>query len=146
MPSLLLGLVWYLQLPEEISLWENHTDLLENRCLQLSAACLAELLLFEQVDLLDGVEHMRIPAGQTYKSPGRMFVEGDASAASYWLAGELSSPPLALLMGKLPLDILQSCSIQGGLGLIWLANGKMSTMQPTKGMAMYHYGPNLSEC
>lgn len=40
-----------------------------------------------QVELLDGVEHMRIPAGQTYKSPGRMYVEGDASAASYWLAG-----------------------------------------------------------
>ena len=30
---------------------------------------------------------MHIPAGQTYKSPGCAYVEGDASSASYFLAG-----------------------------------------------------------
>ncbi len=35
----------------------------------------------------DGLQHMRIPAGQTYVSPGEAYVEGDASSASYFLAG-----------------------------------------------------------
>ncbi len=35
----------------------------------------------------DGLQHMRIPAGQTYVSPGEVYVEGDASSASYFLAG-----------------------------------------------------------
>jgi hypothetical protein len=29
----------------------------------------------------------QIPPGQTYKSPGEAYVEGDASSASYFLAG-----------------------------------------------------------
>lgn len=36
---------------------------------------------------MNGLQHLRIPAGQTYKSKGHHFVEGDASSASYWLAG-----------------------------------------------------------
>jgi 3-phosphoshikimate 1-carboxyvinyltransferase len=40
-----------------------------------------------QVERLDGLQHMRIPAGQQYRSPGSAFVEGDASSASYFLAG-----------------------------------------------------------
>lgn len=39
------------------------------------------------MERLDGLQHMRIPAGQTYKSPGSAYVEGDASSASYFLAG-----------------------------------------------------------
>ena len=35
----------------------------------------------------DTYEQMRIPGNQTYKSPGTSFVEGDASSASYFLAG-----------------------------------------------------------
>lgn len=35
----------------------------------------------------DGLQHMRIPGGQTYVSPGEAYVEGDASSASYFLAG-----------------------------------------------------------
>ena len=31
---------------------------------------------------------MHIPSGQTYQSPGEAYVEGDASSASYFLAGE----------------------------------------------------------
>lgn len=30
---------------------------------------------------------MHIPSGQTYVSPGEAYVEGDASSASYFLAG-----------------------------------------------------------
>ena len=36
---------------------------------------------------LDGLQHMHIPSGQTYQSPGEAYVEGDASSASYFLAG-----------------------------------------------------------
>lgn len=40
-----------------------------------------------EVQLLDGLNHIRVPAGQTYVSPGEAYVEGDASSASYFLAG-----------------------------------------------------------
>ena len=40
-----------------------------------------------QVERLDGLQHMHIPPGQTYVSPGEAYVEGDASSASYFLAG-----------------------------------------------------------
>lgn len=36
---------------------------------------------------MDGLQHMHIPAGQTYTSPGCAYIEGDASSASYFLAG-----------------------------------------------------------
>ncbi|BDA45168.1 3-phosphoshikimate 1-carboxyvinyltransferase, chloroplastic [Coccomyxa sp. Obi] len=40
-----------------------------------------------KVERLDGLQHMHIPSGQTYVSPGEAYVEGDASSASYFLAG-----------------------------------------------------------
>ena len=40
-----------------------------------------------QVERLDGLQHIRIPVGQQYRSPGSAYVEGDASSASYFLAG-----------------------------------------------------------
>lgn len=40
-----------------------------------------------QVDQLDGLQHMHVPPGQQYQSPGQAYVEGDASSASYFLAG-----------------------------------------------------------
>ena len=40
-----------------------------------------------QVERLDGLQHIRIPVGQQYHSPGSAYVEGDASSASYFLAG-----------------------------------------------------------
>ncbi len=39
------------------------------------------------VELKDGLQHIYIPANQSYKSPGTAYVEGDASSASYFLAG-----------------------------------------------------------
>ncbi len=40
-----------------------------------------------KVELLNGLNHIRVPSGQTYKTPGEAYVEGDASSASYFLAG-----------------------------------------------------------
>lgn len=39
---------------------------------------------------MDGLQHMHIPPGQTYVSPGEAYVEGDASSASYFLAGAVT--------------------------------------------------------
>jgi 3-phosphoshikimate 1-carboxyvinyltransferase len=39
------------------------------------------------VERVEGLTHLRVPAGQTYRSPGDAHVEGDASSASYFLAG-----------------------------------------------------------
>lgn len=39
------------------------------------------------VERLDGLQKLHIPGCQTYHSPGTVFVEGDASSASYFLAG-----------------------------------------------------------
>ena len=44
--------------------------------------------MYAQVERVDGLQHMHIPAGQTYRSPGEAYVEGDASSASYFLAGD----------------------------------------------------------
>lgn len=35
----------------------------------------------------DDWQYFKVPAGQMYKSPGEVYVEGDASSASYFLAG-----------------------------------------------------------
>lgn len=40
-----------------------------------------------KVERVDGLQHLRVPAGQTYITPGTAYVEGDASSASYFLAG-----------------------------------------------------------
>lgn len=40
-----------------------------------------------RVERLDGLQKLHIPGQQPYKSPGTVFVEGDASSASYFLAG-----------------------------------------------------------
>lgn len=40
-----------------------------------------------KVERVDGLQHLRVPAGQRYTSPGMAYVEGDASSASYFLAG-----------------------------------------------------------
>lgn len=39
------------------------------------------------VERLDGLQHLRVPPNQQYTSPGSAYVEGDASSASYFLAG-----------------------------------------------------------
>eukprot|EP00892_Ulva_mutabilis_P006811 jgi/Ulvmu1/4501/UM002_0227.1 len=39
------------------------------------------------VNRVDGLQKLHIPGMQTYQTPGSVFVEGDASSASYFLAG-----------------------------------------------------------
>ena len=39
------------------------------------------------VHQVDGLQKLQIPGNQKYVSPGSVFVEGDASSASYFLAG-----------------------------------------------------------
>lgn len=39
------------------------------------------------VNRLEGLQKLHIPGCQTYQTPGTVFVEGDASSASYFLAG-----------------------------------------------------------
>jgi len=46
----------------------------------------------------DGWEKFTVPAGKGYQSPGRVYVEGDASSASYFLAaGAIGGGPLRVL-------------------------------------------------
>ena len=69
-----------------------------------------------QVERLNGLQHLRIPAGQTYKSPGKAYVEGDASSASYWLAGAgmlLRPPTRAGLL--ILVDLLSGSSVAIGV-------------------------------
>ena len=56
---------------------------------------------------MDGLQHMRIPAGQRYISPGSAYVEGDASSASYFLAGA------TITGGKIVVEGCGSESLQG---------------------------------
>ncbi len=54
-----------------------------------------------QVNKLDGLQHMHIPSGQTYKSPGMAYVEGDASSGeglSFLFRGQCCWAPLSLLV------------------------------------------------
>jgi 3-phosphoshikimate 1-carboxyvinyltransferase len=48
-----------------------------------------------------------VPAGQRYRSPGRMWVEGDASSASYFLAGA------AITGGRVRVEGVGRASLQG---------------------------------
>jgi 3-phosphoshikimate 1-carboxyvinyltransferase len=60
-----------------------------------------------KVERLDGLQRLRVPAGQAYRSPGEAFVEGDASSASYFLAGA------AMTGGTVTVEGCGSDSLQG---------------------------------
>lgn len=51
--------------------------------------------------------HPQIPPNQTYKSPGEAYVEGDASSASYFLAGA------TITGGTMVVEGCGSASLQG---------------------------------
>ena len=55
----------------------------------------------------EGWRRMRIPSGATYSSPGTIFVEGDASSASYFLAAG------AIAGGPVRVEGVGRASIQG---------------------------------
>ncbi|KAH9327946.1 hypothetical protein KI387_000054 [Taxus chinensis] len=60
-----------------------------------------------KVDRHDGWDRFSIKGGQVYKSPGKAFVEGDASSASYFLAGA------AITGGTVTVEGCGTSSLQG---------------------------------
>jgi len=78
-----------------------------------SSACTAGhlcIVLCFQVEQLDGLQHMHIPSGQQYKSPGEAYVEGDASSASYFLAGTANMCDHFADVSGHVIGMLQSCA------------------------------------
>ncbi|KAK9851675.1 hypothetical protein WJX84_007909 [Apatococcus fuscideae] len=73
-----------------------------------------------QVERVDGLQHLRIPVGQRYLSPGEAFVEGDASSASYFLAGA------TITGGTVTVEGCGSQSLQGG----WASKGAAEGHRP----------------
>ena len=59
------------------------------------------------VERVDGLQHLKIPGNQVYKSPGVAYVEGDASSASYFLAGA------TMTGGKITVEGCGSDGLQG---------------------------------
>jgi 3-phosphoshikimate 1-carboxyvinyltransferase len=74
-----------------------------------------------------GWQRFIIPAGSRYQSPGEIYVEGDASSASYFVA-------LGALAATTPIEILGigSSSIQGDIAFVKAAElmGAQVQMQP----------------
>jgi 3-phosphoshikimate 1-carboxyvinyltransferase len=60
----------------------------------------------------EGSQRMRLPAGAAYSSPGTIFVEGDASSASYFLAAG------AIAGGPVRVEGVGRASIQGDVRFV----------------------------
>lgn len=56
---------------------------------------------------LPSAPSLQVPSGQKYKSPGEAYVEGDASSASYFLAGA------TITGGTIEIEGCGSDSLQG---------------------------------
>ena len=54
----------------------------------------------EEAGIFDDMQRFVIKGGQTYKSPGDAFVEGDASSASYFLAGAAITGGRVTVIGR----------------------------------------------
>ena len=63
----------------------------------------------------DGWEHFHIPAAAHYQSPGEIYVEGDASSASYFIAA-------GILAGDMTVNGVGEQSIQGDIHFAEAAN------------------------
>lgn len=63
----------------------------------------------------DGWEHFHIPAAAHYQSPGEIYVEGDASSASYFIAA-------GILAGDITVNGVGENSIQGDIRFAEAAN------------------------
>lgn len=62
-----------------------------------------------RVCLEDGLNHIVVPGDQIYQSPGEAFIEGDASSATYFLAGA------AITGGRVTVHGCGSESLQGDI-------------------------------
>lgn len=60
------------------------------------------------LELKDGLQHTYVPANQCHTSPGTLFVEGDASSTSYFVAGA------TITGGTVTVEGCGSESLQGG--------------------------------
>ena len=91
----------------------------------------------------DGWREFRIPAGARYRSPGTVFVEGDASAASYFLAaGAIAGGPVRVegvgrdsIQGDVRFaEALQAMGAQVAMGPNWIearapATGRLKAIE-----------------
>lgn len=79
-----------------------------------------------KVNHTDDWSNFDIPCQQTYKSPGKIFVEGDASSASYFLAGA------AITGGTITVEGCGTESLQGDVKFaeVMEAMGAEVTWQP----------------
>jgi 3-phosphoshikimate 1-carboxyvinyltransferase len=92
----------------------------------------------------DGWRAFRIPAGARYRSPGTVFVEGDASAASYFLAaGAIGGGPVRVegvgrdsIQGDVRFaEALAAMGAQVSMGPNWIearapAGGRLKAIRP----------------
>ena len=88
----LTGLLMALPLTGVETIVEVDGDLISRPYIEITLASMAR---FGVQVRRDGWQRFVVPAGSVYRSPGRIYVEGDASSASYFLAlGALGGGPL----------------------------------------------------
>jgi len=88
----LTALLMALPLTGRQAVIEMTTELISKPYIDITLKLMAR---FGVVVERDGWQRFTIPAGQTYRSPGVLHVEGDASAASYFLAaGAIGGGPV----------------------------------------------------
>jgi 3-phosphoshikimate 1-carboxyvinyltransferase len=102
-------------------------ELISQPYIELTIALMARFGV--QVERDDEWRHFTLRAGQHYRSPGEIFVEGDASSASYFLAaGVIATGPVRVegigkgsLQGDLRFaDVLQEMGADIRLGDYWI--------------------------
>ncbi|MBS3935053.1 MAG: bifunctional 3-phosphoshikimate 1-carboxyvinyltransferase/cytidylate kinase [Sulfuritalea sp.] len=88
----LTALLMALPLTGEKAVIEMTTELISKPYIEITLNLMAR---FGVTVEREGWQRFTIPAGQRYRSPGRLHVEGDASAASYFLAaGAIAGGPV----------------------------------------------------
>jgi 3-phosphoshikimate 1-carboxyvinyltransferase len=100
----LTALLMALPLAGEAAVIEMTTELISRPYVEITLNLMARFGVEVQ---RDGWQRFTIPAGQRYRSPGVLHVEGDASAASYFLAAG------AIGGGPVRVEGVGSASIQG---------------------------------
>ncbi len=68
----------------------------------------------------------QIPAGQMYKTPGEAYVEGDASSASYFLAGA------TITGGTITVEGCGSDSLQGDVRFAEVGRARLPSSKPER--------------
>lgn len=104
---------------------EVEGELISKPYIEITLALLAR---FGVAVLRDGWQRFTIPAGSRLRSPGALFVEGDASAASYFIA----LGAIAAIDQPLRIEGVGSAALQGDVGFAAFAErmGARVTMEP----------------